>query len=125
MIRDHLRPNLSGPKGEGPVIDTLARLRDAIYAARLDDPAVSRTAKLFAGGRTRISKKVVEEAAEVALDGVTDNRTGVIMESADLLYNLTALWVDMGISPADVWAELERREVVYGIAEKLPKDDAV
>ena len=45
----------------------------------------------------------------------------VIKESADLLYNLTVLWVAAGIQPKDVWAEMNRRERLFGIAEKLPK----
>jgi phosphoribosyl-ATP pyrophosphohydrolase len=32
-----------------------------------------------------------------------------------------ALWVEAGIAPRQVWAEMERRERLYGIAEKLPK----
>jgi phosphoribosyl-ATP pyrophosphohydrolase len=45
----------------------------------------------------------------------------VIKESADLLYNLTVLWVAAGVHPKDVWAEMNRRERMFGIAEKLPK----
>jgi phosphoribosyl-ATP pyrophosphohydrolase len=45
----------------------------------------------------------------------------VVRESADLLYNLTVLWVSAGIQPEDVWREMERREHLLGIAEKLPK----
>lgn len=68
-----------------------------------------------------MAKKVVEEAAEVALDAVVDDREAVIRESADLLYNLAVLWADMGLEPGDVWAEMERRERMLGMAEKLPK----
>jgi phosphoribosyl-ATP pyrophosphohydrolase len=35
-----------------------------------------------------------------------------------------ALWVTAGIAPAQVWAEMERRERLFGIAEKLPKSTA-
>jgi phosphoribosyl-ATP pyrophosphohydrolase len=45
----------------------------------------------------------------------------VIRESADLMYNLAVLWVSSGVRPADVWAEMDRREKMFGIAEKLPK----
>ena len=31
------------------------------------------------------------------------------------------LWVASGINPDDVWAEMDRRERLLGIAEKLPK----
>ena len=45
----------------------------------------------------------------------------MVKESADLLYNLTVLWVAAGIQPKDVWAEMDRRERLFGIAEKLPE----
>jgi phosphoribosyl-ATP pyrophosphohydrolase len=45
----------------------------------------------------------------------------VIRESADLLYNLTVLWASAGVQPEDVWREMERREDLLGIAEKMPK----
>jgi phosphoribosyl-ATP pyrophosphohydrolase len=45
----------------------------------------------------------------------------VILESADLLYNLAVIWAQCGVSPEDVFTELDRRERIYGIAEKLPK----
>ena len=43
-------------------------------------------------------------------------------ESADRLYNLVVLWVATGIAPKDVWAEMHRREELFGIAEKRLKD---
>jgi phosphoribosyl-ATP pyrophosphohydrolase len=46
----------------------------------------------------------------------------VVMESADLIYNLVVLWVHAGVRPEDVWAEMRRRELMFGIAEKVPKD---
>jgi hypothetical protein len=68
-----------------------------------------------------MAKKVVEEAIEVAIDAVGGRPHAVISESADLLYNLTALWAATGVQPAQVWAEMDRREAEQGIAEKLPK----
>ena len=44
----------------------------------------------------------------------------VIRESADLIYNLVVLWVASGVHPQEVWIEMERRERLLGIAEKLP-----
>ena len=50
------------------------------------------------------------------------NRDAVVKESADLIYNLVVLWVASGVQPKEVWKEMERRERLFGIAEKLPKD---
>jgi phosphoribosyl-ATP pyrophosphohydrolase len=45
----------------------------------------------------------------------------VIAESADLLFHLLVLWQSMGIAPAQVMAELERREAQSGIEEKASR----
>ena len=91
-------------------------------AARTADPASSRTARLLRAGRSKVAKKLVEEAVEVAIDTMHGDSDAVVRESADLLYNLAVLWVAAGIHPKDVWMEMERRERLFGIAEKLPKD---
>src|SRR3546814_6672544 len=67
------------------------RLYRGVHLARGEPPSESRTAQLLRDGNPKIAKKVVEEAAEVALDAVTSDRDGVIRESVDLLYNLTVL----------------------------------
>ncbi len=101
--------------------DSLERLYHAVLAARDLDPATSRTARLLQRGPAKMAKKMAEEAIEVAIDAVSANPEAVVRESADLLYNLTVLWAAMGLRPADIWAEMERREHLLGIAEKLPK----
>jgi phosphoribosyl-ATP pyrophosphohydrolase len=68
-----------------------------------------------------MAKKLAEEAIEVVIDAVNGKADAVVRESADLLYNLTVLWAAAGVKPDDVWREMERREDMLGIAEKLPK----
>jgi len=101
--------------------DSLERLYQAVLAARDLDPATSRTARLFQRGPSKMAKKLAEEAIEVVIDAVNGNAPAVVRESADLLYNLTVLWAAAGVKPEDVWREMERREGMLGIAEKLPK----
>jgi phosphoribosyl-ATP pyrophosphohydrolase len=101
--------------------DSLDRLYLAVIAAKDLDPATSRTARLFEQGPAKMAKKLAEEAIEVVIDAVSGNTPAVIRESADLLYNLTVLWASAGVRPEDVWREMERREHLLGIAEKLPK----
>jgi phosphoribosyl-ATP pyrophosphohydrolase len=101
--------------------DSIERLYQAVLAARHLDPATSRTARLFQRGPAKMAKKVAEEAIEVAIDSVGGDAQAMVRESADLLYNLAVLWAASGIRPADVWREMERRENLLGIAEKLPK----
>jgi phosphoribosyl-ATP pyrophosphohydrolase len=101
--------------------DSLERLYLAVLAARDLDPETSRTARLFQRGPAKMAKKLAEEAIEVVIDAVHGDSEAVIRESADLLYNLTVLWVSAGVRPEDVWREMARREDMLGIAEKLPK----
>src|SRR6516162_3558453 len=101
--------------------DSIERLYLAVLAARHLDPATSRTAKLFQRGPSKMAKKLAEEAIEVVFDAVNGDAQAVVRESADLLYNLTVLWASAGVRPEDVWREMERRENLLGIAEKMPK----
>src|SRR5246127_4716335 len=101
--------------------DSLERLYQAVLAARHLDPATSRTAKLFQRGPSRMAKKLAEEAIEVVIDAVNGDSDAVVRESADLLYNLAVLWASAGVRPEDVWREMDRREDLLGIAEKMPK----
>ena len=101
--------------------DSLDRLYMAVIAAKDLDPAVSRTARLFQRGPAKMAKKLAEEAVEVVIDAMNGDRDAVVKESADLLYNLVVLWISSGIRPEDVWKEMDRRERLLGIAEKVPK----
>ena len=102
--------------------DSLDRLYLAVQAARSADPATSRTARLLRAGRSKMAKKLAEEAVEVVIDAMHGHSDALVRESADLLYNLVVLWVASGVHPKDVWTEMQRRERLLGIAEKLPKD---
>ena len=99
----------------------LERLYQSVVSRRSADTSSSWTAKLFSKGRQKIAQKVGEEAVEVVVDAVTDNKENVIKESADLLYHLTVLWADMGIVPGDVFGELKSREGISGIKEKASR----
>ena len=98
--------------------DVLARLYAAIEARRGADPEESYTARLFARGPEKIAQKLGEEAVETVIAAAAGKRAEVVTESADLLYHLLVAWAEAGVAPADVWAELARREGVSGIAEK-------
>jgi phosphoribosyl-ATP pyrophosphohydrolase len=102
--------------------DSLDRLYDAVVAAKQGDPTRSRTARLLRQGRAKMAKKLAEEAVEVVIDAMHGSRDAVIKESADLVYNLVVLWVSAGVQPKEVWKEMDRRERLFGIAEKLPKE---
>jgi phosphoribosyl-ATP pyrophosphohydrolase len=101
--------------------DSLERLHGHVTAAKLADPSVSRTARLLRAGRSKVAKKLAEEAVEVVIDTMSGERDAVVRESADLLYNLVVLWVASDVRPEEVWHEMARRERLFGLAEKVPK----
>lgn len=72
----------------------------------------SYTTYLFEKGIDKILKKVGEESTEVIVAGKGGSREETVFEIADLIYHLTVLMVEMGISVRDVTAELEKRHVV-------------
>jgi len=83
---------------------------EAVIRDRLDNPgSQSYTASLAAGGTRRIAQKVGEEAVEVALAAVGDDREQVIDEAADLVYHLLVLLQTQGLDLAQVVARLESR----------------
>jgi phosphoribosyl-ATP pyrophosphohydrolase len=98
--------------------EALERLWRVIDSRRDADPAQSYTAKLFARGTAKIAQKLGEEAVEAVIEGVKGDRAALVGESADLIYHLLVLWAAAGLTPADVAAELARREGMSGINEK-------
>jgi phosphoribosyl-ATP pyrophosphohydrolase len=114
-------PQLYASAKEHPAADH--REIERLYAALdLATPASSpRTFKLLDSSTRKISQKVIEEAGEVALEAVKHHASGVIRESADLLYHLVVLWRRAGIEPSEIWEEMRARAEAFGIAEKLPK----
>lgn len=99
----------------------LERLFETVQSRRGTDPTLSHSARLMARGRNKIAQKFGEEAVECLIEAVNGNRKELIGESADVLYHLIVMWVDAGVSPEDVWAELKRREGTSGIVEKASR----
>lgn len=89
--------------------DILARLQ-AVAEDRLKNPQEgSYTNYLFSKGEDKILKKVGEEAAEVVIAGKNRDKAEIRYETADLLYHLTVMLVDNGMSWQDIFDELESR----------------
>ena len=65
-----------------------------------------------------LAKKIGEEAIEVVLEYLDNNKNKIIKESADLLYHLCVIWISADIKPDDVWHELHRRKGISGLEEK-------
>jgi len=114
-----LKPAVPPSTGVSPLV--LDRLWDVVQARREADPAVSHSARLLSRGTAKVAQKFGEEAVECLIEAVAGNAHELVAESADVLYHLLVLWVSTGVHPSEVWAELERREGVSGIAEKAAR----
>ncbi len=105
--------------------DALARLAAVIESrlpARGGDPDKSYVARLLQRGPDAFLKKIGEEACEVVMAAKDADHGGdrakVVAEVADLWFHCMVALAHYGLAPADVVAELERREGTSGIEEK-------
>ena len=97
--------------------DTLARLAAVIASRRLGDPDTSYVARLFHKGNDAILKKIGEEATEVVMACKDGDGPKIVGEIADLWFHCMLALSAHGLKPADVLAELERREGQSGLEE--------
>jgi phosphoribosyl-ATP pyrophosphohydrolase len=97
--------------------DTLARLADVIEQRKAGDPDKSYVARLFGKGADAILKKIGEEATEVVMACKDGEPTKIVGEVADLWFHTMLALSAYGLKPADVLAELERREGLSGLEE--------
>jgi phosphoribosyl-ATP pyrophosphohydrolase len=95
--------------------DTLARLAAVVEARRTGDPDKSYVARLTAKGLDAILKKIGEEATEVVMAAKDGDRVRLTAEVADLWFHSMIALAQFGLGPADVLAELERREGQSGL----------
>jgi len=99
----------------------LDRLFEVIAARKGADPASSYTAKLFSKGVSACAQKLGEEAVETVIAALSQDGKATVSESADLLYHWLVLMAASGLDPADVYAELARREGRSGLDEKASR----
>ena len=98
----------------------LDRLEATIRQRMTADPATSYTAKL-AADPSFAARKLGEEAVELVVASLAQDRTTVIKEAADVLFHLTALLAIKDIALSEVADELARREGVSGLEEKASR----
>ncbi len=100
--------------------DTLGRLAAVIESRKPEaggDVDSSYVARLFSKGVDAILKKVGEEATEVVMAAKDGNRDRIVAEVADLWFHTLIALAAFELSPADVLAELRRREGLSGLEE--------
>ena len=98
-------------------LDRLARVIESRRPEAGGDPASSYVARLFSKGTDALLKKVGEEATEVVMAAKDGDRLWLVAETADLWFHSMLVLAAFNLRPADVLAELERREGLSGLEE--------
>src|SRR6476469_553168 len=105
--------------------DARARLAAIIESRKGGNPETSYVARLLHKGPDAFLKKIGEEATEVVMAAKEVDRAQsadasrkLVGEVADLWFHTMIALAHYGLKPADVIAELERREGTSGIEEK-------
>lgn len=94
--------NISGP-------EMLYKLVKVIEDRKNNPKEGSYTNFLFAKGVDKIAKKTGEEAVELVIAAVTDDKKEIVLETADLLYHLAVLLNNAGIDFTEIYTELKNR----------------
>ena len=87
----------------------ITELERIIEQRKAAAPSESYTARLYGAGRSKIAQKVGEEAVELAIAGVQDDRKRIVAEAADLVFHLLVLLRAHDIAFSDVVRELQQR----------------
>lgn len=94
--------------------DVLNRLYRTVLSRKTEKREGSYTCYLFEQGIDKILKKCGEECSEVIIAAKNKKNEETVLEISDLLYHLTVLMANEGITPEDVEAELARRSEKSG-----------
>jgi phosphoribosyl-ATP pyrophosphohydrolase len=101
--------------------ETLERIAAIIEERKRGDTAKSYVAQLLREGEDAVLKKIGEEATEVILAAKSGEQLALVRETADLWFHCMILLARRELGPADVLAELHRREGISGIDEKAAR----
>ena len=96
-------------------VEVLVRLFETIEKRSMDDPSQSYTAQLLSEGKEKCIAKLKEESLETIEAAEKEEISQIIYESADLIYNLLVLWKKFGLTPDQIYEELEKREGKTGL----------
>ncbi len=102
-------------------LQVLERIAASIEERKGADPQKSYVARLFAQGDDAMLKKIGEEATETVLAAKSGDRLHLVREVTDLWFHCMIVLARHGLGPADVLAELQRREGISGLDEKASR----
>lgn len=104
-------------------MDVLQELYQTVLSRKGEKAEGSYTCYLFEQGLDKILKKCGEECSETIIAAKNGVKADTVGEISDLLYHLTVLMVNEGISYEDVEAELARRSQKQGNLKTFHQTD--
>ena len=104
--------------------EVLARLARVVASRSGADPSTSYVARLLSGSEDAVLKKIGEEATETVMAAKDGARERIVAECADLWFHCLVMLQRYDLGPADVLAELARREGLSGLNEKAARKAA-
>ena len=96
-------------------VEVLVRLFETIEKRSMDDSSQSYTAQLLSEGKEKCIAKLKEESLETIEAAEKEEISQIIYESADLIYHLLVLWKKFGLTPDQIYEEIEKREGKTGL----------
>jgi phosphoribosyl-ATP pyrophosphohydrolase len=100
---------------------TLEELFNIVEERANASPDESWTARLLSKGPEKCAEKFGEEAVEAIIEAAKGNKTGLIKESADVIFHLFVLLRSHDIKLSEVMDELTSRQFQSGLAEKAAR----
>jgi phosphoribosyl-ATP pyrophosphohydrolase len=110
---------------QGMSNDVLSRLAATIKARRTARPEDSHTRRLLDEAPLKPAKKVGEEAVEVAIAALAQDKKALVAETADLVYHLLVLLESREVTLEEVYSELERRMGATELSQQRRKAASV
>ena len=102
-------------------LQTYRELVETLRTRRSASPESSYVARLYDKGLDAILKKIGEEATETIIAALTEDDAALIGEASDLVFHLSILLADRGLTWDMIAAELGRRHGTSGHAEKASR----
>lgn len=101
-----------------PLTGILNKVFDIILERKQNPAESSYVSSLYSSGVDKILKKIPEEAGELVISSKNNNRSEIIYEAADLWFHTLVLLGYHGLTPQDVYKELEDRFGISGFEKK-------
>ncbi len=102
---------------------TLEELFNIVEERANASPDESWTARLLSKGPEKCAEKFGEEAVEAIIEAAKGHKTGLIKESADVIFHLFVLLRSQDITLSEVMDELTSRQFQSGLAEKAARSE--